>query len=202
MATAKAGARGAGRRRLKAAGMAMVAGTEPAAGAKVVVVVPCGLVVTTAVTVSPRSAPLGRIWRVAGGSWRRLCGDDGGGAAAVRRRQQRQLATATAVAVVGSCGVGWRWRQWHTWHRAAASRMLVKGDGTAAGCGCGGWSRWQRRRRLFVEAVVTSAARRGWRRRGSWALGSSGCSGGDRVYSHWRHGGLKRLAEGVGGDYI
>lgn len=187
----------------------MVAGKEPAAGTKMVVVVPCELVVATArcssaaaAAVSPRSAPLGRIWRVAGGSWRRLCGDDGGGAAAVRRRQQRQLATATAVAVVGSCGVGWRWRQWHTWHRAAASRMLVKGDGTAAGCGCGGWSRWQRRRRLFVEAVVTSAARRGWRRRGSWALGSSGCSGGDRVYSHWRHGGLKRLAEGVGGDYI
>jgi hypothetical protein len=59
-----------------AAGMAMVAGTEPAAGAKVVVVVPCGLVVATmrcpaaAAAVSPRSAPLGRIWRVAGGSWR------------------------------------------------------------------------------------------------------------------------------------
>uniref|UniRef100_A0A0E0EDW3 Uncharacterized protein n=1 Tax=Oryza meridionalis TaxID=40149 RepID=A0A0E0EDW3_9ORYZ len=61
MATAKAGVRGAGRRRLKAAG------TEQAAGAKMVVVVPCGLVVATAqcptaaAAVSPRSAPLGRI---------------------------------------------------------------------------------------------------------------------------------------------
>uniref|UniRef100_A0A0E0CLR5 DUF834 domain-containing protein n=1 Tax=Oryza meridionalis TaxID=40149 RepID=A0A0E0CLR5_9ORYZ len=113
-----------------------------------------------------------------------------------------------AVAAVGGCGVGWRWRQWRTWHRAAASRMLVKDDGTAAGCGCGGWRRWQRRRRPFVEAMATSAAgkesavRRGWQRRGGWALGNSGCGGGDRVCGHWRHGGLKRLAEGVGGDYI
>nr|BAD19409.1 hypothetical protein [Oryza sativa Japonica Group] len=54
MATSKAGACGAGRRRLMAAGMAMVAGTEPAAGAKVVVVVPCGLVV--AMTRCPAAA--------------------------------------------------------------------------------------------------------------------------------------------------
>uniref|UniRef100_A0A0E0BVS4 Uncharacterized protein n=1 Tax=Oryza glumipatula TaxID=40148 RepID=A0A0E0BVS4_9ORYZ len=93
-------------RRLKAAGIAMVVGMEPAASAKVVVVVPCGLVVATArcpaaaAAVSPRSAPLGRIWRVAGGSWRRLCGNDGGG-------------VATAAAAVGDGGGGrgsWRLR--------------------------------------------------------------------------------------------
>uniref|UniRef100_A0A0E0GDC9 Uncharacterized protein n=1 Tax=Oryza nivara TaxID=4536 RepID=A0A0E0GDC9_ORYNI len=101
MATAKAGARGAGRRLLKAAGMAMVVGTEPAAGTKVVVVVPCGLVVTTAVTVSPRSAPLGRIWRVAGGNTGAGVdgsGDGGAGKESAARRGWR-LATARWLGV-------------------------------------------------------------------------------------------------------
>jgi hypothetical protein len=138
--------------------MAMVAGTEPAAGAKVVVVVPCGLVVTTAVTVSPRSAPLGRIWRVAGGSWWRLCNDDGGCAAttaAVRRRQRRRWATAAAAVGDGSGGRGsWRLRCWLV--MAAVAHMASGGGQPHAGEG-----RWHSGRlqiRGLASMVAATAA--------------------------------------------
>uniref|UniRef100_A0A0E0GLL9 Uncharacterized protein n=1 Tax=Oryza nivara TaxID=4536 RepID=A0A0E0GLL9_ORYNI len=57
--------------------MAMAVGTESVEGAKAAAVVPCRLVAAMArcpavtAAVSPRSVPLGQIWRVAGGSWQR-----------------------------------------------------------------------------------------------------------------------------------